>query len=94
MDKKAQVSLLFTDTEKYLEIYYESVDQRLTLYSNPIPLPTKELQELKQQLKISEQEKEDMQKQNNIKQQENDRRFDRLERMIDEKWESSKKDTN
>ncbi len=77
-----------------LEIYYESVDQRLTLYSNPISLPTKELQELKQQLKISEQEKEDMQKQNNIKQQENDRRFDRLERLIDEKWESSKKDTN
>ena len=77
-----------------LELYFERIEPVLTIYSDPDPIPTEEIQKLRAQIQIEIQEKENMKKDNIIKQHETDRRFDRLERLIDEKWESSKQDSN
>ena len=77
-----------------LELYYERIEPIITIYSDPDPIPTEELQKLKARLKASELEKEDLRKKQDQTQLDNQKQFARLEKMIDDKWKSSKKDPN
>ncbi len=66
-----------------LELYFERIEPILTLYSDPDPIPTQEVQKLRKQIEIERDEKLKMQSENN-------KRFAKLEKMIDDKWKSSK----
>lgn len=70
-----------------LELYHDSIESIVTIYSDPDPVPSEELQRLRAQIKAERHENQTMRK-------EMDHNFARLEKMIDEKWKSSQKDPN
>ena len=81
-------SNVYIDTSREVqERQYIKVERRIWVFKEP-ELSTKEKEttkELRKQLDIAITEKE-------TTQQDNDRKFTRLERLIDEKWESTKND--
>ncbi len=74
------------DDRNTMEYHYELLEPKVTLYKDE-DFEQEEVQKLKKQLELEQQS-------NLIVQEKSDKRLERLERLIDEKWKSLKKDPN
>ena len=66
-----------------MEYHYEQLEPKITLHKDE----QEEVQKLKKQLELERQS-------NLIVQEKSDKRLERLEKLVDDKWKSSEKDTN